>query len=304
MADELEGFSGLTDAEKDAIWGAGGHATSTWGTALEKNTTTKYNGNPSVSIDDTADGPNDGAGYAYRDQIPVGDAASFRMWIAVQAPVSVSTYTFRWGLLRYDAAGALVDAVYAESETEDYEGSWDVLETTLAVGGNSFVRPFVSIYDGGVVNVGMMDVDPVPVSFAAVPNAVTTYASGTTTIDYDSEDFDYGAVFDTGTMTFTAPLDGLYSISVPLYLYKASAPDAGLVRVNLYKNGAVLRTLVFTDANGFIYTGVPTVYAHTANYSELLPLVAGDALLLKIIHDDTGNLLVGGGSTFSGFKLD
>lgn len=303
MADELESFSGLTDAEQDAIWGAAVHNPSEWGYNIAKDTTTKYNGNPTVNVDDSMAGMA-GTGYTYRDQIPVGAAAAFRMWLAVQAPASGSTFTFRWGLLRYNSSAALVDAVYVESETEDYEGAWSVLEGALAVGGNSFVRPFVSITDDGIVNVGMMDANPVPVSFAAVPNAATTYASGTTTIDYDSTDFEYGGGFDTGNMQYVAPLDGLYSISVPLYLYKASAPDAGLARVNLYKNGSVLRTLVFTDASGFIYTGVPTVYAHTANYSELLPLVAGDILLLKIIHDDTGNLLVGGGSTFSGFKLD
>lgn len=302
MANELEGFSGLTDAEKDAIWGAGVYSPTVWDEGeLTKETTITYNGNPTVCVDDDPVGSN-GAGYAYRDQIPVGDAAVFRMWIAVRTPAVAGTDTFRWGLLRYSAAGALVDAVYVESETENYEGAWSVIEGALAVGGNSFVRPFFSMFDGGAAYVGLMDVMPIPVSFSAYLDNDQSAATGDTVV-FETEDYDYGGVYNTGTGHFTAPVAGLYSLSATLCL------------INVHAGNYV--AAVFSINAGTSYIWGANVFAHADNDDPIvaithpaLLLAAGDTVEVLVSHDYGANRNVYGAGVggkytyFAGTKLN
>ncbi len=281
MADELESFSPLTDAEKDAIWGAGAYGASAWGTDITKEVGTTYQGNPSVKIVD------DGtlhSGFAYRDKIPVGNSSVMRMWIAINVPACL-TNSIMWGMLRYDTSGALVDAIATDSDAEDYDdAAWHVLQSSLAIGGNAYVRPFVSIEGSITTYVGMMDAQPMPVMFSAYATSQRVEKETVTKIQFDQELYDYGSCYDAAAnYRFTAPLSGIYLVQAQMF-YSSVAATTHASWLFLEKNGD---DDYLTLDKGYM-PGAGSFFPLQG--AMFVPLIAGDYLEVNVLHYDSDHL--------------
>ena len=92
----------------------------------------------------------------------------------------------------------------------------------------------------------------------------TLLSSGTETVQFNAEVFDPNNNFDVTTFTYTAPLAGIYAVTVNV---SCNSVGTGNRRINLIKNGLPLTGFSVT---AFGTVGVPLTL------SGFVPLVAGD----------------------------
>jgi hypothetical protein len=115
-----------------------------------------------------------------------------------------------------------------------------------------------------------------------------------TTVEFDTELFDTGSDFDTGTYTYTAPSAGKYMFTVSAYGFGLTAGD--VFKFLLLKNGSSIGTsnveyTVSTDAR--------------RGNTWVVDLASSDAIKINCLHDHGSNITLGASAeyTFSGYKL-
>jgi hypothetical protein len=104
--------------------------------------------------------------------------------------------------------------------------------------------------------------------------------AGWTTLSLDTETYDYGSNYNNTTYTFTAPEDGIYSISADIEI--TGLNTTAWARVGFYINAT-------TRLPGAMIAGQssPDLITHTV---AALELQAGDTVVCQLDHNDPGSV--------------
>ena len=142
---------------------------------------------------------------------------------------------------------------------------------------------------------------PTQVSFKAyIAGANPEFSkSAYNTIPYNAEEYDTQGNFSTSTYRFTAPVAGKYLFTVNLNVFGLT--DTAQLNLTLYINSSSTRYL-------YIFANLPTGNTGDTSISgsDILSLVAGDTVEVRVYTDGTGVFGASGGlayNTFSGHLL-
>lgn len=178
------------------------------------------------------------------------------------------------------------------SGTCDAADTWELKSGVVTAPANTaFYRLKWGLTDGGGSGgwwAALRD-SAFPKGFAAHLSSAQSIPTGVTTtqIQFDSEDFDYGSVYDNSTnFRFTAPSPGVFSVNAKITL-QSSADQTQLV-LAMNKNGSQYANDIRT---------VSGVCSITAAVNETLILVAGDYIDMRVSHNHGSNRTIYG--TFS-----
>lgn len=127
------------------------------------------------------------------------------------------------------------------------------------------------------------------VSFSAYMSADTIgfAVAAYTKVNFNTEDFDYGSNYNTGTQTFTAPVSGVYRFDTAIFVKNSATAIAAF-----YINGSVRRV------DWQITPGAADTYA--VGNSRIFKLSAGDTVYVALYIGDSGDVL-GGANQWSYF---
>jgi len=209
VAVEAESWDPLSDDDGELTQILGGSPTGdVWGAGITIDTGNPYNSDASVKLSGTIN-----AGIIWRDQIPVGDGAAWRVWAALKDDGSSGSDGAYIGLVEYDSDGNYSQEQHlALDDAADLTATFQVFQEIFTLDADTaFVRPYVVRSGTQSINVwvGLLDAEPVEVGFSAGVGSSVTYASGSTKVAIDTEDFDHGGVFDAASnYRFTAPKSG------------------------------------------------------------------------------------------------
>lgn len=137
-----------------------------------------------------------------------------------------------------------------------------------------------------------------PVAFAAYSlSSVIQTVTGTEAIaQFAAEEFDLGNDYNTGSYTFTAPIDGLYFFSLKGFFDALGTGSSETATVKLKKNGGSnVRAGRVTNASA------DSTSDQEASLADLLVLNAGDTIQ-PYVQTAVSNALLGGGVTESIFS--
>jgi hypothetical protein len=130
-------------------------------------------------------------------------------------------------------------------------------------------------------NLGLMGARPVqPGCRVSLGSAQSISSSTPATVNLDTEEYDYGGNFDTGTHAFTAPLSGTYSITGEIR-WGNSIADQKLSGGYSLKNGSTILTSIWRASSGAEY--------FSGSFSGVVLLARGDTVVMKANHTDTGD---------------
>ncbi len=142
-----------------------------------------------------------------------------------------------------------------------------------------------------------------PVASSAFLSGTHSIASGSfTTVQFDSEKFDYGSVFNTGTFLFTAPADGVYTANALLPVSTDPA-DGGMWWIGRFlAGGTSLPFTIENKATGVILAGAVSSWEVSGSVTELL--TRGQTIAVQINHNNTVNLIVAVTARFAVFRVE
>ena len=267
-----------------------------WNTEIELDTTKYKVGNASIHIID--DGNNDAPTYMVSgcgdglgnnttpnpELVPCapGDPVLAEGW--VYADTNSAGYNVSIGVDWFNSVGTLLSTSWAFDAHVTAANTWEfksgVVEApaSTAQRGIRFGRTTDGLFfDSWFSGVGM----------AAFPKAFRAYRSSTqaiayntqTVVQFNTEDFDYGGVYDNSTYKFTAPATGLYSIS-SVVSFSSSFADQKGAALTMRKGGSTILCQTSMEASG----ASETVNLHQ---STVVLLTAGEYVEMVIYHGDS-----------------
>ena len=151
------------------------------------------------------------------------------------------------------------------------------------------IRPKTS---GSAVRFPELPCASVGLSTANTKDTSNPYTS-TGTIIFDQVFVNQGSVYNTSNGRFTAPVDGIYELSVSLL--QDDDGTLGAFDIRFSKNGTDI------NAGSSPYSGQDTMY-HTVSYIRLIDLSANDYLTMRLV---TGGIYIGSNNLYNvaNFKL-
>ena len=138
------------------------------------------------------------------------------------------------------------------------------------------IRPNTS---GGAVTFPELPCASVGLSSANTKDTSNPYTS-TGTIIFDEVFVDQGTVYDTSNGRFTAPVDGIYELSVSLL--QDDDGTVGALDIRFSKNG------IDINLGSSPYSSNDTKY-HQVSYTRLIDLSANDYLTMRLV---TGGIFI------------
>lgn len=144
------------------------------------------------------------------------------------------------------------------------------------------------------VRVMPLNVRAHPCSFRAFLSADQTGIAANTNvdIDFDTESWNYGDVFDPVGNTFTAPVSGVYSFSSNLYFLSIAAGSYASPRLNAGGTDYV---------TGF-HLESSTTGAYIIDAQWTLALTAGDSAFVKCLHNSSSAATLSSGQARTWFS--
>jgi hypothetical protein len=118
-----------------------------------------------------------------------------------------------------------------------------------------------------------------PVCFLAYRGSAQTISSGAyATIEFDSEAYDHGSIYDNASnYRFTVPTTGIYSMTASVF-WSTAAADGQEIRIKFYLDGS-------TDICETIYTtGAASAIRTTAIVPARL-MTAGEYYVVRVYHN-------------------
>lgn len=237
--------------------------------------------------------------YVYDEFIPASDGSPYRMSAVVQATSVSAGRTVSIGLKWYDSGENLLSTSYAHNAVLPAVGEWfDLTDILVAPAGARFMKPFVSKNStAGAFYLHLDDIAvfEMPVVASAKLGSNQSVASGShVVLQFSSEEYDYGANFDTTNYRFVAPSDGLYSISGSVSVAVSTAPDSGMYMFAwVRKNGVGI--FPFGSENDATAAFSSSTYQWGLSLSSVEYLQSGDYIDVTVIHSNTANLIIAGG---------
>jgi hypothetical protein len=151
------------------------------------------------------------------------------------------------------------------------------------------IRPNTS---GGAVTFPELPCASVGLSTANTKDTSNPYTS-TGTIIFDQVFVNQGSVYDTSNGRFTAPVAGVYELSVSML--QDDDGTTGAFDIRFSKNGTDI------DAASSPYSGQDTMY-HTVSFIRLIDLSANDYLTMRLV---TGGIYISATNYYNvaNFKL-
>jgi hypothetical protein len=180
-----------------------------------------------------------------------------------------------------------------DGNTLDFRMGIDDGTDTLEIGkGNAHGTTAHMIFDtNGIIRA------PLQPAFSVKPATTQLNISGLTTITFGTEQFDTNADYNTGTYTFTAPVDGYYQMNLLIKYHNADAAASYHETQITASNGNVYIDLTgaVLSADGFIQqNGSTVIFMDAADTAYAQVTVSGGTAQADI---DAGE------SFFSGFLV-
>jgi len=279
--------------------GVGGVGT-VWGSNIDHDGTVYKTGSSSVKITDDIVGGNPymrdleyypcaagdlfrGDGWLRADSVAGGNTVKVMVWWYTGAEVFISASTIHNDVLGAINTWEFKSAVVTAPATAAYF-RYHILKTN-----NAFNAWFDSV-----------EIHRMLVSAHVSMTGNQVMAAGTTQIQYDSEDYDYGSNFNpaAANYSFTAPADGLYSVTLNTEVIKAAAPTVGMFMYTFVDLNAAAIGFACTDNDTTAMLMAGPTYRWYGNFSDTLLLNAGDVLKAYITHTDAANLSIQNGQSY------
>jgi hypothetical protein len=162
-------------------------------------------------------------------------------------------------------------------DTSPADGDW--VETVDVSASSSKKVTRTNFFKDPPLGAGSVDSEALKctVGFHATVSGVQSIPNNTiTTIEFDTEVFDIGSDYNTGTYTFTCPVTGYYHFTAGAGIVDVS--DGNGVQVYIFKNGATFAAQVCYSAAG--------VNNPNPNVSIFTLCTSGDEISVSISHDD------------------
>lgn len=265
-----------------------------WNTDAHEETTVVKSAAVSIKLGGTAT-----ATSMDHDFLPTEEGVPYLHRFVVQADDATAGYLVKAQILYYQAdkttqVGATIDVHNAVIPTIDTWYEFSLVEQAPANARYRVVRMAKSAHNFNVY-FDYAGSERMRYCFSAYKDNTQNISDSTSeTIEFDTELYDYGSVFNTGTYTFTAPASGVYSFSANVQLDALTTGKHWVL--TLVKNGSPLKV------------GAQQIYAGTWSPMASVDAAAiyldrGDAVTVVGYHTNAGGagLNTGSGAVVSSF---
>jgi hypothetical protein len=247
----------------------------TWDTDIVRNTTVTQIGGFSFEF------VSGSTGEVQTDYIPVETGAPFRAVAFLQGTSVAAGNTAKVDVDWYTAAKASVSTstVYATAVLPG-TGAWFELPAVFTAPATAaFAKVSVEkVSEAGgawTMYCDFAGIERHPYAFSAYLSADTTYATSST-LGFDTENYDYGSWYNTGTFQATVPIDGVYNFSAGSFIRNLNAGNNARMILD------VTATATINGQRGYVHTNGDDL-SLVLNVTRLFS--RGDVIRIRILHD-------------------
>lgn len=230
-----------------------------------------------IKFEDTT--PTGNPGLTVDPPIAVREGEIYRMTIIVQTTSIAGGNTVAIGVNWFDGNGTYLSSSTIHNAVLPSAGSWHTLSgiVTAPENARSVALAIHKANNAFFIFLDDFNGTEMPIAFFAYGASTTIAESAVTQIEFDTEMYDYGSIYDATTnYRFTASVAGLYTMDIAVDATHGidTFNDDDSLLLYLYKNGGLYMTLCrrntrSAESSVTLYGGSGAVYVDKDDYFDV-----------------------------------